>query len=427
MMNQGSLKFCMVTTFYPPYSFGGDAIFVYRLSNELAQHGHRVEVVHCVDAYRVLSLGANQPSKDYPNHSNVTVHSLKSKARVLSPLITHQTGHPGLKASRLKEILNNGKFDVIHFHNISLIGPKVLSYGTGIKLYTLHEHWLVCPTHVLWKFNRVACTRKHCFACTIHAKRPIQLWRYTNFLSNMLKNIDAFIAPSLFTRDKHREMGLVVKSPIVHIPHFLYPPVPSNIATDKESPHPRPYFLFVGRLEKLKGIQVLIEAFRSYRECDLLIIGAGTYESHLRHLARGLAHVHFLGYLEYKRLQVLFRYAIAAMVPSIGYEVFPLVILEVFAQQTPVIVHNLGPLPEIVQQSGGGLIYDDESGLLKALEKLRSNIDLRKTLGARGYHAYLKYWTPESHVQQYFDLIERLATEKQVTLGAQEGVSKAME
>jgi len=45
----------MITTFYPPYSFGGDAIFVERLSSELARRGHHVEVIHCEDSYRLLA------------------------------------------------------------------------------------------------------------------------------------------------------------------------------------------------------------------------------------------------------------------------------------------------------------------------------------------------------------------------------------
>jgi hypothetical protein len=45
----------MITTFYPPYNFGGDGIFAYRLSNELAVQGHQVDVIHCKDAYTLLA------------------------------------------------------------------------------------------------------------------------------------------------------------------------------------------------------------------------------------------------------------------------------------------------------------------------------------------------------------------------------------
>ncbi|MBA2524651.1 MAG: glycosyltransferase family 4 protein [Pyrinomonadaceae bacterium] len=419
-MSQRPLKFCMVTTFYPPYSFGGDGIFVYRLVNELAQQGHRVEVVHCVDAYRALSSKDASYGHDDEAHPNVTVHRLHSRAGALSPFITQQTGHPGLKAKRLKEIINGGGFDVIHFHNISLIGPKALAYGTGIKLYTMHEHWLVCPMHVLWKFDRMPCSEKNCLACTIHGKRPPQLWRYTNLLDRALHHIDAFIAPSRFTWKKHLEMGLNPEVPIVCIPHFLpRPATPDSTASDTAT-HPRPYCIFAGRLEKLKGVQVLIEAFRNYRACDLLIAGDGNYEAELRRLAEGLSHVHFLGRVKYERLQALYRNAIAVMIPSVGFETFAMVNLEAFAQRAPVIVNNLGPLPEIVEESGGGLVYDGEVGLLEALDALLLDPDLRRSLGERAHQAYLRYWTAESHLQRYFELIEGIAAEKRQTAGAPE-------
>ena len=49
------LVFNFVTTFYPPYNLGGDGIFIYRLANALAARGHRVDVVHCADAYGYLA------------------------------------------------------------------------------------------------------------------------------------------------------------------------------------------------------------------------------------------------------------------------------------------------------------------------------------------------------------------------------------
>jgi glycosyltransferase involved in cell wall biosynthesis len=111
------------------------------------------------------------------------------------------------------------------------------------------------------------------------------------------------------------------------------------------------------------------------------------------------------------------------LVPSVGYETLGIVILEALVQRTPVIVHNLGALPEIVEQSGGGLIYNNESELLEALETLRLDAGLRRDLGERGQKAYFKYWTPEAHLPQYLGLVERIAAQKGIDLRALEKVT----
>ena len=59
------MKFCMVTTFYPPYHFGGDATFIHRLATELGRRGHVVDVVHDLDAYYLLHPG--EPPIGYPS------------------------------------------------------------------------------------------------------------------------------------------------------------------------------------------------------------------------------------------------------------------------------------------------------------------------------------------------------------------------
>lgn len=408
MLTDRPLRFCMVTTFYPPYNFGGDGIYIHRLSNELARRGHEVEVVHCVDSFRSLTDKAVSES-EYPNEDGVTVHRLRSRAGILSPLITQQTGRPGLKGRRLTALLENGRFDVINYHNVSLIGPTVLRMGDAIKIYTMHEHWLVCPMHILWKLGKEPCREKQCLRCVLHGRRPPQYWRYTGLLARCLRHVDAFIAMSRFSRDKHVEMGLDVSAPIVHIPYFVPLPDAAAAGSPGDAPHPRPYFLFVGRLEKMKGVQHLIDAFRDYPRADLLVAGDGEYGEALRRQAAGADNVHLLGRQSYDRLQSLLRHARALLVSSIGYETFGIVILEAFAQRTPVIVHDLGSLPEIARQSGGGLIYRNREELLAALDKLQDDEKLRERLGKDGYDAYVTYWTPEPHLRQYMGLIQEAA------------------
>src|SRR5712692_1478003 len=138
----------MVTTFYPPWHFGGDAVQVYRLSEALAERGHEVDVVHSIDAYRLKRRGA--PEIAFTHHPGVRTHALESRRPSLAALAAHQLGRPALYDRRLRAILQDGP-DVIHFHNVSLMGaPGVLELGRAVKLYTAHEYWLICPTHLLF-------------------------------------------------------------------------------------------------------------------------------------------------------------------------------------------------------------------------------------------------------------------------------------
>lgn len=409
----------MITTFYPPYHFGGDGLFVYSLSNQLAQRGHEIEVIHCRDAYRVVS--GREPREAYENHPNITVHTLKSPFGFLSPLATQQTGRPFFKSERIREVLSKG-FDVIHYHNISLVGgPKILQYGAGIKLYTMHEYWLVCPTHVLFRFNRAVCEHPLCFFCTLSYKRPPQWWRYAGSLQQAVEHVDAFIAPSHFCIEMHRKMGFA--GHMVRLANF----VTAEGAAEEEGAGPdlrgsatAPYFLFVGRLEKLKGLQTLIPVFRKFRRARLVIAGTGSYEARLRALAGGDDQVQFMGYLSSRELRMLYRGAVALLVPTLSFESFGLVLIEAFRDRTPVIARNLGGMTEIVTESRGGRLYRTEPELLAYLQELLDRPETRRELGMKGYDYLTKHWTADVHIRSYFELIREIGKRTHSKASSQE-------
>jgi glycosyltransferase involved in cell wall biosynthesis len=393
------MKFCMITTFYPPYGFGGDANFVQNLTLQLAARGHTVDVVHCRDSYR--TLGGHAPTQIGENPPNVTVHGLESRWSSLSPVATHQTGRPFFKAKQIKRVLEK-PFDVIHYHNISLVGgPKVLQYGKGIKLYTWHEYWLVCPTNLLMRDGREPCIEKRCTSCTLHQGRPPQWWRATDLLTRSLENIDAFLSPSRFGIAQHGELGL--KQPVVHLPTFVdsLEPVPRGTSTE-------PYFLYAGRLEYAKGVGTLIEPFLKWNKARLIIAGAGAEDRRLRDAADSSDRIQFLGHVPIAKLRELYRNAVAVIVPSLTYELFPLVILEAFREGTPVIVRNRGSMPEPVLDSGGGLMYDSNEELMAHADHLLADSVLRDELGARGMQAVNTLWSAETHMRRYLDLIQEL-------------------
>jgi len=106
-----SLRFCMVTTFYPPYNFGGDGIGIQRLAQGLVRRGHDVTVIHDVDAYRALASGPD-PAQEAPD--GVERIGLRSGVGPASPLLTQQTGRPVVNGRRIRRLLDRGRFDVIN-------------------------------------------------------------------------------------------------------------------------------------------------------------------------------------------------------------------------------------------------------------------------------------------------------------------------
>jgi glycosyltransferase involved in cell wall biosynthesis len=357
--------------------------------------------VHSEDAYR--ALGGRARGDDFPHEPGVTLRPLRTSLAVAAATATYVTGHPAFYASQLDAVFRGESFDVVHFHNVSLAGgPGALRYGGGVKLYTTSEHWLVCPMHVLFRENREPCESPRCLRCTLAYRRPPQLWRYTGALDRAAEHVDLFLAPSRFTLDAHRARGF--SRPMRHLPHFLA--AEDVAAPGTGEPPARPYALFVGRLERLKGVHVLLDAFGSYSELDLLIAGDGEERAALERQAAGLDHVRFLGHVPQEQLDALYRYATAVVVPSIGYEVFGLVVLEAYARGTPVVVHDLGALPELVEESGGGITYRTRDELVAALERLRIDSATRDELAARGYDAWQRLWSEDRHLDAYFEAIE---------------------
>lgn len=398
----------MVTTFYPPYNFGGDGVFVQRLSEALSRAGHEVHVVHDADAFRFVArdLAANDlSSTSSPPDPSIVVHDLGTdNGAAWQLLLAHQLGHPAGKTAKLQEVLGQ-QFDVIHYHNVSLLGgPALLKFGAApVKLCTLHDHWFVCATHALWRNNSEACTKRTCLSCTISSGKPPQLWRYGNAIRDSVTSINAFLAPSEFARRSHLSNGF--PADIQVLPHF-YPESYLGTIPDVVADYTHPFFLFVGRLEKLKGVQVLIELFRTYSGAELVIAGSGAFEQELKQQAAGLGNVRFVGRVGQTQLSALYRQCLAVIVPSLCYETFGLVALEAFAHETPVIVNNLGALPEVIND-GGGLSYQNQAGLRAAMERLSTDRCLRHELGKAGLANLRANYTEQRHLSRYYEMISR--------------------
>ena len=382
---------------------------IQRFSRALVSRGHRVTVLQDIDAFNSLKE-TTEPVVEKES-DGVKVIRLSSRLGTVSSLLTQQTGRPVIQGRRIRQILDQGKFDVINFHNVSLVGgPGILSAGSALKLYMAHEHWLVCPSHVLWRHDREACTGRECLRCVLHYKRPPQLWRYTGYLERQLRHVDAFIAMSEFSRDKHHEFGFPREMEVVN--YFIPDGPPRNTEPEVAPPHPRPYFLFVGRLEKIKGLDDIIPIFRNYQDADFLIAGDGTHSSILMKLAGDIPNIRFLGRLAPDALDQYYRHAQALIVPSAGFETFGIILIESFRQGTPVIARRIGPFPEIVRRSGGGELFSGPDELIEAMRRIQSDPSYRQRLAGSATESFAKYWSEGAVMPQYLDVVRKTAAAK---------------
>ncbi|MFT4519038.1 MAG: glycosyltransferase involved in cell wall biosynthesis [Halioglobus sp.] len=395
----------MVTTFYPPYNFGGDGTYVRALSEALVQLGHEVTVVHCEDAFRLKAIDSEDLSE---TPSAVRVIRLKSKGGALSPMLTQQLGTPGLKGTQLKRILGED-YDVVNFHNISLVGgPGVLRLSKArVTLYTLHEHWLLCPTHIFWKNKKAACESRQCIRCSLKSGIPPQLWRYTPLFENALESVDSFIAPSEYTAARHREL-LTLRAPIEVMPLFSYL-APEDFSSLNDG---KLHFVSVGRMTASKGIGELVESFSKWPEFALTVIGDGELLADLKHRYGDCLNITFTGAVAQSQLITYYRNATALILPSLAPETFGLTVVEAFACGTPSIVRSAGGNRETIDRSGAGFLYDDEAGLRQAVQRFADNPELRVSLGAQARGAFEAFYTAERHISNYLDLVDRIRREK---------------
>ena len=250
--------------------------------------------------------------------------------------------------------------DVVHFHNISLVGgPGVLGLGANrraVRIMTAHEHWLICPMHLLWKYDRKPCDAPELRELLPEGRPAAAGLAADRAIERGLHRLDALLFPSRHAWKSIAAAGSGRIVPLVHLPYFLPDDWSDGIEDEPPEILERPYLAAAGRLVKMKGFQRLIPLMRYLPEVDLRIAGTGPHEARARGAGQDLPNVRFEGLLGGAGLARLFRSARAVVVPSLFPETFGYVVLEAFSVGTPVIVHeDGGALYETGFLSGGGL------------------------------------------------------------------------
>ena len=106
-----------------------------------------------------------------------------------------------------------------------------------------------------------------------------------------------------------------------------------------------------------------------------------------------------------------YRSALALIVPSVCYETFGIILIESFREGTPVIARRLGPLEEIVESCGGGLLFEDAAGLRSAMGRLQGEAGCRESMGRAARAGFEDRWSESAVMARYGEVLAAAADE----------------
>jgi len=394
------------------YYGGGDSNYALDLADLLKKRGHEV-------SFFAMQGERNLPD---PNEdlfvSHIDYRALNQRKNPLAALqVLTRSIYSAEARKKFSLLLDRVKPDLIHLQNIHAhITPSVILEAEQRKIpmvWTLHDYKLVCPnSHFLIDASGEICeacrggafwnaAKKRCKKGSLPASGMAALEAYAHQWMNIRSKVSAFLCPSAFLRGKLLENGFDPHKTL-HLPLFL-PDEAFSSQTEDDG-----YILFLGKLEALKGIYVLLEAARCAPQVPVWIAG-GADEAMLKQLPLLLPpNVKYLGFQSGQELMRLKRKARALVLPSLSYENQPLSILEAFALGKPVIASDLGGMRELVGENERGWLIPmgDADALAKALTWTLERPVETKALGKAALEYARENHTAESHYRQMMKIYQ---------------------
>ncbi|MGJ7562530.1 glycosyltransferase family 4 protein [Variovorax sp. GB1R11] len=315
-------------------------------------------------------------------------------------------------------LLEDFRPDIFHCHiyygklTASIIAP--VKQAKIPLVQTLHEFKVVCPTYTLMSRGEI-CTK--CSGFNFHNVIANRCNR-ESFLRSALTYVEAtasrilgavsafdhFIAVSDFLRGKVIEMG--VPSEKVTTVHNY-----TDAKKFKPDFNPGDYFLYFGRLERNKGLGLLLEAFEGLPKARLVIVGGGSMESEIKsHIKNNPSgNIDFLGFKTGLELSEIIRRARAVVVPSIWFETFGLTITEAFGHGKPVIASDIGGIPEVVSSGEDAILVEPKNvhALRSAVEDLLVSDTRVSAMGRAGHANLIAKFNSDIHYKKLNEVYEK--------------------
>lgn len=398
-------------TWYPS---GGDWTYIENVSRLYEQNGHQV-IPFSMNDHR------NQPS-EYSDFFIDTIDykklnqkkSLSDGVKVLSKSIYSKEAK-----KKLNRLLDQVPIGVAHLNLIHhYITPSILAVLKERNIpivWTLHDYTAICPQSTFVSNDQICekclggrfynCALNRCKKGSFLASSIASFENYFYKFSDHYAYVDHYICPSVFSYEKYKKHQFFVDK-LHHLYHgYALDPAVLDLTESvhtAQAPTSR-YIVFVGRLEKIKGVATLLEAMKDHPTIAVKIVGDGAAEQDLKRLkeVHQLTNVEFMGKQNKEEVWKIIQGAEFLVCPSEWYEVLGFTIVEAMLMGKPVIGARIGAIPETVVHQQTGLLFEpgNADDLHEKIDTLFYQQDLILTLGKNAKSHAENLFNPQKHFE----------------------------
>ena len=384
----------------PPEALGGTETYAAALAQELARQGHTVSLFA-----RVAHPAQPEYQLETTRRENLEMTRINNTQRDCT---TFSDSYENERiAARFGELLDRFTPDIVHVHHLMYLSTTCVHEAVRRAIpvvMTLHDYWLICQRGRFLKPDLSVCpgqTDAGCAQCfghlldrkisTLHrllkpllsrnswlrarlrrlyatraASRPVSLAAQGQVRARMAhvrelcQSVSLFLAPSRFLRQQFVDFGIPEEKIVFHECGLQ---TAHSQAVEKPARQGRLTFGYIGVVDPVKGVHLLVEAFQTLPQADLHIYGGeASYapypdERRFRSQLANSPHIRCMGRYDNQELGRILADVDVVIVPSIWYENAPLVIREAFLARTPVITADFGGMREWVRDGVDGLLF----------------------------------------------------------------------
>ncbi len=359
------MKIAVINNLYPPFNRGGAEKIAYRQVDELKRQGHQVFVITSRPLFKRFNLSARDYKIYYFYPWNIfSIFNLNKFPWLLRAFwrlidIFNLTAY-----WRVKKILRQERPDAVYAHNLtglSYLLPRLFKKMKIKHVQFIHDVALIHPSGLLfYGRERLGFLNKF----------------YLTLTKYLFGSPDEVIFPSQWIKKYYESYGFFPHSRRQAIKNFSFKQ--TDLLTDKKlKANGRINFLYLGQIEKHKGILFLIRAFNAlppefHKYSTLSVLGDGRALAQAKKIAASNSAVKFYGHQPPDKVKKFFEQSDYLIVSSLCYENSPTVIFEALSAGVPVIASALGGIPELVSPGLNGYLFkpDEEAVLTELLKKI---------------------------------------------------------